>query len=558
MRFFGKAIIIFIIFLIYASWFDVSKTLASGDWQYLFKETIQNFSFSPDLSFFWLGPYYQITSKIFVQYLHISWELTEKIWWFWMLLVISFFSSWYLSKVVLKQSKFHFLSILIFLSNSYILMIAGGGQMGVALAYAFSPAVLGSFIELVEVSNFKINFKFLRFAFLFAVQFMFDPRIVYAMIFALFLYLLIFLICQREYKKKIFPFLIYTFASGIIVLVFNSSWIIARLLSKSSNFFVDLSSGSLDSLNFFSFSSFADTLSLLQPNWPENIFGKVYFMRPEFLVLPILAYSSLLFLRNSKPQLKSQNFNNNNEVMEQLSNEKILFFAILGLIGAFLAKGAKEPFSQIFQALFVYMPGFFLFRDPTKFYILIALSYSILIPFSLEKIANKISFPRLDKSHISNAVYILFVLFWCFLIRQSLLGELKGTFRSYSVPSEYVSLKNFLLKDSEYSPVLWVPTHSPFSFYSKTHPFIDASSIFGNTLPSKIPSFFNDKKKKQLFKEKKIKYVVVPKDIEGKIFLEDRKYSEKEYKKTIENLKKISFLIPINHFGEIMVFQVWE
>ena len=35
-------------------------------------------------------------------------------------------------------------------------------------------------------------------------------------------------------------------------------------------------------------------LSLLHPNWPENLFGKVYFLQPEFLILPILAFSAFL------------------------------------------------------------------------------------------------------------------------------------------------------------------------------------------------------------------------------------------------------------------------
>lgn len=544
MGLFRNAVIIFILFLVYTSWFDISKTLASGDWPYLFKETIQSFSFSPDPFFLWLGPYYQITSKVFVQYLHIPWELTEKIWWFWMFLVISFFSSWYLARVVLKKSNFHFLSIVIFMSNTYIFMIVGGGQLGVPLAYAFAPAVLGSFIKLTQVSQFQINFRFIKFAFLFAMQFMFDPRIAYIMILAFFLYFSFFLFLKREYKTKIFLVLAYAFSSGIIVFILNSSWIILRFLSQSANFFIDSSSGSLDSLNFFSFGLFSNTFSLLHPNWPENIFGKVGFMKPEFILIPILAYSGLLFLKN--------NMQKNAELYIE-KRRIIFFFATLGLMGAFLAKGTKEPFPQFFAFLFTYFPGFSLFRDPTKFYILIILAYSILIPFSLEKIVNKIPLP---KHQASNIVFILFILLWGFLIRQSLLGELGGTFRSRSVPLEYISLKNFLIEDSQYSPILWMPIHTSFSFYSKAHPFIDGSSIFGNLESSKILMSFNDETKKRSLKKRQIKYIVVPYDIEGRIFLDDRKYSEKEYKKTVDSFKKIPFLTLVKQFGKIMVFEI--
>ena len=106
--------------------------------------------------------------------------------------------------------------------------------------------------------------------------------------------------------------------------------------------------------------------------------------------MPILAYSSLLFIskikdQRSKIQIKNQKFDNN-VAMKQFNNGAIIFFALLGLVGAFLAKGASPPFSEINSWLFQNFPGMNMFRDSTKFYSLIALSYSVLIPFSIWKI----------------------------------------------------------------------------------------------------------------------------------------------------------------------------
>jgi len=75
--------------------------------------------------------------------------------------------------------------------------------------------------------------------------------------------------------------------------------------------------------NTTTYSKFENTISLLQPNWPENIFGKAYFMRPEFLILPMLAFSALLFIHKAQKEKR----------------ELIVFFVIIGLLGAFLAKG---------------------------------------------------------------------------------------------------------------------------------------------------------------------------------------------------------------------------
>ncbi|MEK9184848.1 MAG: hypothetical protein AAB866_01630, partial [Patescibacteria group bacterium] len=51
------------------------------------------------------------------------------------------------------------------------------------------------------------------------------------------------------------------------------------------------------------------------------------------------------------------------------------------------AKQPFPPFGQINVWLFQHFPGMIMFRDPTKWYVLTAVSYAILIPFSLLKIS---------------------------------------------------------------------------------------------------------------------------------------------------------------------------
>ena len=126
---------------------------------------------------------------------------------------------------------------------------------------------------------------------------------------------------------------------------------------------------SSNSIAFFSFAKFEDAFGLLHPNWPENIFGLTHFMRPEFLLLPFLAFSSLLFVAK-----------------ENKKNTYVLFFALLALLGAFLAKGVNDPFGGVYLWFFDHVPGFIMFRDPTKWYLLIVLSYSVLIPYTVGKV----------------------------------------------------------------------------------------------------------------------------------------------------------------------------
>jgi hypothetical protein len=186
--------------------------------------------------------------------------------------------------------------------------------------------------------------------------------------------------------------------------------------------------------------------------------------------------------------------------------------------------------------------------------VLIALSYSVIIPFSLKKISEKIN-TVLKVFKVESILFVLFLLIWGFLIRESFLGQLSGTFKPHQVPQSYRELKGYLVSDQANGAVLWFPSTSPFSFYSQNHPAIDSSAVFGNVAPSAISSFLESAKAKQLLKKENVKYIVVPQDSEGKLFVEDRKYSEKEYQNTVKSLEKIPYLMVAKEFGKIVVFR---
>ena len=223
-------------------------------------------------------------------------------------------------------------------------MIVGGGQMGLALGYALAPLAIGAALKHPLGAGVILAF-----------QIMFDPRIA--------LLTLIAMVFLAGLKK--------TFGAGFLGLLPHLFWLLPTLAAKRELLPAGLSESGW--LGFLSVAEFSKTLALLHPNWPENIFGKTYLMRPGFLVLPILAYAFLLFNPKSKT---------------------ILLFALLGLIGAFLAKGVNPPAGFIYAWLFENIPGWQMFRDPTKFYFLVVLAYSFLVPYTLEAISLKV---RLSK-----------------------------------------------------------------------------------------------------------------------------------------------------------------
>lgn len=517
-------LIIFLNLYIFHPWLAINQTLSSGDWPYLFSENIKQFSFIPSAGVLWLTPYYEITSKFLVQYLGLNWNLAEKILWFWPFILISMFSSYYLTK--------SWLGVLIYSTNTYVLMLVGGGQMGVAMSYSFAPLILASFIKIIQASKTKVKNLFIA-GLVLALQITFDPRVAYITLIAVFFFLLF----KIEYKKSkenvknILRLLFFSILIPIgVAILLNMYWIIPLLRGGLSSAFSGYSS--LSGFEFFSFADFSHALSLLHPNWPENIFGKVYFMQPEFILLPVIAYSSLIFVKKIR------------------QGPLFIYFAFLGVLGSFLAKGANIPFGEINNFLFQHFPGMSMFRDSSKFYILIALAYSILIPFVLKALSEK----KIGKYSLKYYPLIIFLIFWFFTIRPALASQLNGTFKPNDIPSEYIILKNFLENQPETFKTLWIPNVQRFGFRSNIHPALEGTEYF-STSSAGISSDLTSESIKSLGKSS-IKYVIVPYDSEKELFIIDRKYNENERTNLLQKLRKIHYLRELPPIGRISIFEV--
>lgn len=305
--------------------------------------------------------------------------LVEKLVWWIPFFVFSFISIILLFKKIFPSNPLWFIPPLIFIWNSYILMILGGGQIaGIALAYGFMPLLFYLFLNLFEgISNGKtlkqISYLFALYILALGIEAVFDTRILYIFLSGTMLYLFVdFIFNKKNFTSFIKNVVLTIFVPSLGLVFLHAFWILPSVI-VGQNPLQQLGNAysTIGAAKFFSFATFENAISLLHPNWPENLFGKTYFMRLEFLVLPILAFSSLFFL-STKDKSKSSQY--------------VLFFALLALVASFLAKGANEPFGNLYLWMFENIPGFQVFRDATKWYVLIAISYSLLIPFTLYKL----------------------------------------------------------------------------------------------------------------------------------------------------------------------------
>ncbi len=552
------------IFLVFRNWFFVPQIIG-GDWPFVFQERIIETSLIPPSwnptannglggtsPTYFLQSFAHFTFFISMAF-KVSWVAVYKIFWFGLFLLLSFISTFYLFRTIVSDSKFwqRIIGALLYTTNTYILMLVGGGQMGVALAYSLAPLVLAFFIKIINLI-FSYNAKrtmliqsSLLSGVVISAQILFDPRIAYLTVLAIGLYLVLQLI---NMKAKVLQLFTYVFLiPGIITVGLHAAWIIPLMITRINpiNILGDAYAGA-GIVKFLSFASFSQSFSLLHPNWPENIFGKTYFMKAEFILLPIIAYSSLLFFRLIVRKDAEQN----------AERRRILFFALLGIVGAFLAKGANPPFGGIYLWLFENIPGFVMFRDPTKFYLLVALSYSILIPFSIYSVCGWVNSKLQLKSQSYLPIILLtfFIVYWVILIHPAIFGQLGGTFKKYEVPKEYIELKDFLYKQPEFFRTLWVPRRQRFSFVSDIHPAIEAEPLFGTRNAEELSKKISSEQGQFLLSEFSVKYILIPYDSLGEQFLDDRKYSEKHRIEYEEKLDTIPWLKKIRS-GKIAIYK---
>src|SRR3989344_7423400 len=518
-------LLFFFAFLIYR-FFLSTDPLVANDWPLLFRESRTFSPFwamawdymgnggigGPAFKTIWIDLYANFVYAI-TNFTQMPWWLSQRVFWIAPFIGISIFSAYKFSEYFLKDSLSRIISVLIYSFNTYILMILGGGQFGVAFSYALAPLVLFVFFKLLDRPTvLNVLVSGLASGILIAL----DPRIA-SLIFLVGFFWFVFF--ARKFPKVKVKAVV---SSLIIAGLINSYWILPILMSRGSiSGFSNYTS--LAGVKFLSFATLSDSISLLHPNWPENIFGKIYFFKPDFLIFPLFAFATLLL----KPK------------------KEILFFLGLAVFSVFLAKGTGDPFGQVYLFIFDNVPGFSLFRDSTKFYILIALSYSILIPYFIENLSGKY------KHWVAGA----FIIFLLFVLKPAWTGELTGIFKPKPIPVDYLLLKSELNGDEAFYRTMWIPQRQKYGYFDPTHPAISAQDFFKTTNHSQILKNLRMKDVQKLLEESSVKYIIVPTDSNGEIFLKDRKYDPLQYKKTVDFLDKMVWFKRAQGFGNLAVYQ---
>lgn len=508
--------------LIFSNWFNIG-ILSSGDWIYYYPKSIEeivpfalwdtrHFGLGgSNLPTLWLESYFSTTVKLAPFF---TWALYERLFWHFPIVIFSMSSSYLLCRYVIKNSLFSSLASIIYTFNTYALLVLIGNQLGVGLAYGFAPfTILAAIRFLYDKPTFR---RSVILGLLLSILGIFDIRLFYITSFGIGI-LYIFSISKSTFLRN-FGLLLLSFS---IVIGIHSFWIFPVLFTSTNpiNLVGEEYTG-LNSVRFFSFAKLETAMSFLHPNWPDNIFGKVAFQRPEFLFITLLLISSLFYIVKSKL--------------------RHLFLGLVGLflLGAFMSKGTNEPFGEIYMYLFQYLPGFKMFRDPSKWYLLISISLSVLIPYALLSFSKKIL--------LRNVIFLSFLVFWLFTIKEAFVMQ-KGSLISHQIPMDYERFADRMSMDTSSYRVLWIPRHQRFGYYSHKHPAVNLQEL-------KLTVEDLNRLDDAMLDRLNIRFIVVPIDSDKEIFIEDREYSKEVREKAVNAVQKLGYR-KLNEFGQMEVFE---
>lgn len=358
--------------------------------------------------------------------------------------IISVIGSFFLINYLLKNKMAGIIGSIVYSYNVHTLLLQTG-TLQWAMAYALAPLIIYFFIK--SIDNKKLSLSVLT-GFIGFIAGSYDFRILYIVVWVMLFYIfyqILFKIKDKLYTQ-IVPILRYIFIPFAIIFLLNFFWILPFYFSNtlSHNPLFDRAIFGSHFFNFF------QGLTLFHPYWTGGSPG-VFTVQPipfYFWLIPVFALMGLI-----------TNF----------KNKKILFFAFIAILGILLTKQEDYPFPHLYSWLYYHFPGFNAYREASKFYMLIALGYSVLIGAFVGWLWKNW---REKKWQVYGKYLVTFLIAFIFLwnAKPLITGEVGRLFTPVNPPSDYRILKDFLNKDHQFSKTLWFPAYSKWSFFDNDHP----------------------------------------------------------------------------------------
>lgn len=494
--------LLFILFLVFKSLIFHSSAVG-GDAPYFYPEGLKelwtfpniwvnrNHNFGEvDLSL-WLAPLMFLYGSLH-KFFSLNNDAIIRLLFYFPALIFSVISPIIFARFLRLPAIAQFFASLLYFANTYFLLLVDGGQIGVALAYSIFPLSLTFLLKLFDKPS--TNNLFIALLFSFALQ-VADVRIALISVLTAALWALVFAVLNKNLSGIKNLWLLLPFSMALFGL--SSYWLIPLMK-------VGGSAQALPVTN--SQSTIFDSLTLFQPHWPLNQFGKVDSPPFYFVGIPFLMLGGLFFRKIGK---------------------KNWVATVCFLIFAFLAKGNSKPFGGIYEWAVTNIPFGASFRDSTKFFTPLMLFAGILLGFGVDGISGWVK-----NRPLKLGVVFGVAAFFLMIIKPAWNGELNGVLSGRRAGENFGAVYHKLSAEEGFFRTVWFPEKSPFSFQTEAKPALDAKLLVQNRPFASLNTgndpynFFSKDDWPDFFKLLGIKYLVLSGDPRIIDLTEDKKELE--------------------------------
>jgi len=468
-----------------------------GDWWFKFNESLTDvYSFFVWQSFEHFGRdsvinhFYPIgiLSRIFAEY-NFAFAVWEKFFFFLPIVVIAPLGTFFLIRNMIGSRWLAFLGTIIYSFNSYFLL-RQVDHLQIAVAYAFAPLLLLLYIRVLRGAGIL---HIVLFSLVYTISCIYEVRVTAIVTVLIGLYtVFVFLTENFQFRKEIFRKLLRV---ASLVLLLNFFWIITFITVSSLSY-----ESIVDRSLFTNYHHLPNVFTLYYPAW--EVFQKPI----PFSVNPVPVYTFIIPITVFLGLLLWP-------LMSGKDKRLWLFWMSVALLGIFLVKQNAHPFPEIYPLLYEHLPGFNIFRESSKFYLIVALSFAVLVPLSIKYLFRA-------RRYIASALVVLVI---CVMLLNSVslvTGKVDALFIPRTVPEDYIVFKNFIL-GSDPGRILWLPEISRYSFFSNKHGRLSARQLVEREWKGFIPLTTGPLEKRLMevvgqdfshayFNVGSIKYVAVP------------------------------------------------
>ncbi len=494
-------ILILIGIISHLEWFNPYSILNDSDWYFWYNETIRelNVAYGAWNNMFGFGvPNIQLYFNIFkIQWyvigtLGFSYDIAAKISFLIPVAIMGFISPYILSRKIIEDRYISFLGAIFYGTTTYFL-IRQTAHIPVAFIYAMAPILIYVFINSLQKNKLYYWIIFVIFS---SILMGYELRIVYILYFILFIYISVF------WHNKFITYYKNIIISGIILVLLNLYWILPTIFGTAGSVIEGVANRGLFGDFLF---SMTQSITLFDSAWTgstPNINFEKAIIPWQAWIIPIIIIGGLVLYNKKDHTLENKRY--------------VLFFLIVSILGIFLTKQSAAPFEGLYLWLYQYFPGFNLFREASKFYLITAIGYLGLLLFSLQSIKQNSS------RNIYYGITIIVFCVCCYNLIPLINGSIKTMFISKEVSKDYILFKDYVYNQDTYFRTLWVPTYSRYGLFTSQNPIISNVALSSS---SKISGYITDpgqasedsilsvylaSNANQLMDILSIKYVVVP------------------------------------------------